>query len=77
MIIPRISEALDAEALRQRQAHTEQHRGVPPGLSMDILSFDAESLALAAIEEIANQLAKEGFSHPARWLRSQITDGKR
>ena len=61
MIIPRISEALDAELLRQTH-----------GLAY----IDAEHLALAAIEEIANQLAKEGFTHPARWLRSQIGDGK-
>lgn len=57
MIIPRVSEAIDTELLRQGQP---------------LASRDAERLALAAIEEIANQLAKEGFSHPARWLRSQI-----
>lgn len=64
MIIPRISEALDAELLRQGN-----------GL-ICLGSIDAEHLALAAIEEIANQLAKEGFTHPARRLRSQIGDGK-
>lgn len=57
MIIPRVSEAIDGELLRQTQ-----------GLAY----IDAERLALAAIEEIATQMAKAGFHHPARWLRSQI-----
>lgn len=56
-MIQRISEALDAELLKQGQP---------------LASRDAERLALAAMEEIANQLSKEGFSHPARWLRSKI-----
>lgn len=60
MIIPRISEAIDAELLNQAN-----------GL-ICLGSIDAERLALSAIEEIANQLAKEGFTHPARWLCSQI-----
>jgi len=59
-MIPRISEAIDAELLRQ---------------GIDLGTIDAERLAVAAIEEIANQLAKEGFTHPARWLRSQIGGG--
>ena len=59
MIIPRISEALDAELLRQ-------------GVFIAGVDIDLDRLALAAIDEIANQLAKEGFTHPARWLRSQI-----
>jgi hypothetical protein len=56
-MIPRISEALDAELI---------HQGKP------IANVDAERLAIAAIEELATQLANEGFLHPARWLRSQI-----
>lgn len=60
-MIQRISEAIDAELLKQ---------GV---IVCDIEShIDNERLALAAMEEIANQLSKEGFSHPARWLRSKI-----
>jgi len=61
LIIPRISEALDTELI---------HQGKP------IANVDAERLAVAAIEEIANRLAKEGFSHPARWLRSQLPEGR-
>lgn len=59
-LIPRVAEALDAELIRQK------------GRSQWIIDLDPESLAIAAISDIADRMEREGFVHPARWLRSQI-----
>jgi hypothetical protein len=57
MIIPRISEAIDEALLDQ---------------GLDLTTVDCERLAVAAIAALAGQMAREGFAHPATWLRSQI-----
>jgi len=63
-IIFRISEALDAEIIRQR-------RGVTTRPFDACLDLDAERLALAAIDAIAGHMREQGFVHPARWLQEQ------
>jgi len=62
-IIFRISEALDAEIIRQR-------RGVTTRPFDACLDLDAERLALAAIDAIAGHMREQGFVHPSNWLRS-------
>jgi hypothetical protein len=63
-LIPRVAEAIDAELIRQKMG------------SQWVIDLDPESLAIAAIADIAERMEREGFAHPARWLRSQIPEGR-
>jgi hypothetical protein len=62
-VVFRMSEALDAEIIRQRQ-------GVKDRSFDACLDLDAERLALAAIEALAGHMREQGFVHPSNWLRS-------
>ena len=64
-IIFRLSEALDAEIIRQRQ-------GVK-GRRFDAqLDLDAERLARVALDFVCDLIRKEGFAHVYTWLRSLL-----
>ena len=59
-LIPRLSEVLDTELIRQKLS------------SQWVIDLDPESLAVAAILCLAERMEGEGFKHPATWLRDQI-----
>ena len=59
-LIPRLAEALDTELIRQKLS------------SQWVIDLDPESLAVAAIRDLAERMEAEGFKHPAMWLRDQI-----
>ena len=64
-IIFRISEALDAEIIRQRRGVT----GRPFDARLDL---DAERLARVAFDVFCEWIGKEGFAHVHTWLRSLL-----
>jgi hypothetical protein len=58
-LIPRLSERLDAELIRQQIGNEA------------FLRISTESLAVEAINELADQIEQAGWPHPARWLRAE------
>lgn len=61
-LIPRLAESLDAELIRQKIA------------SQWVIDLDPESLALAAINDLADRIDAEGWKSCARWLRSHTVN---
>lgn len=59
-LIPRLAEALDTELIRQKLA------------SQWVIDLDPESLAVAAINDLADRIEGEGWISCARWLRYQL-----
>lgn len=66
-LIPRLSEALDAELLRQRKAWDQRHGST----RMAIMDLDAEQLATVALTFAADTLEQAGWKHPANHLRGE------
>ena len=60
-LIPRLAETLDAELIRQKLG------------SQWVIDLDPESLAVAAIADLAERIEAEGWISCARWLRHSLT----
>ena len=58
-LIPRLAEALDTELIRQKLA------------SQWVIDLDPESLAVAVLNEAANQLQGAGWKSAALWFREE------
>ncbi len=64
-VIFRMSEALDAEIIRQRQGVKDR----PFDARLDL---DAERLAIVAFDVFCEMVGREGFAHVHTWLRSLL-----